>query len=284
MNFIKDKYINMSIRKKLTYIYLPLTLIPLLIFAIIAYNTHQTTIIERSLIAAEENNWLLVSQVEDILEDAENCANMLAININNTIEKYERTQSEPKISLFNAINNELSYAMIIFSDINSIAYVDITETVHYTHPNLISNIDKVNEEDYRTTLEGSNGINTWFQLTQRDYLVIEQEEGVLTLGKKIIDIHDGKTLGYLYINIKDKTLKDVFNKQQSSSFFIFENGEALLATDDNHRIPVPVEESFYAYESRDSKVYNTDNEKMVVTTLPFKSLDWQLVSVTPLLD
>lgn len=228
MKHIRRLYRDLPIRRKIIFIYMPLSLIPLLLFAFMSTRVYEASIIDRTFMTANDNSQLIIEQVESYLDDASDSATLLTININNATNKYESGVNSA-LTLFNGISNELTYSLLVFPNLDSIAYIDVNGQLHTTDNRLSINRDKVMASQLVQDIESTTGTDLWFSMTMRDYLVTDASQPVLTLGKKIISINSGETLGYLFINIVEPKVSESFINQETH-YFILDQEDTIIAS------------------------------------------------------
>ena len=279
-------YNNAPIRNKILLIYLPVTIMPLILLALFSNAIYETSIIERTLRAEEDHSNLIIQQLESYLGDASDSATMLTININNIIDKYEEEASNHSLALYNAISNELTYSTLIFPIIDHISYLDTQGVLHSTSQKILNKNQPLLKTRLVTALEATTGPDYWFPMERRDYLTEDPAQPVVSLGKKVIDIQTGQTLGYLFINLNASTLSDVF-KDQTTHFFILDESNRIIASADTYEILSPLDTTelnrYIPYGQKTLDVIQmADSDKMVVSRIPFTHNDWSLAGTVEL--
>ncbi len=285
---LKRSFGDLPIKHKIMVFYLPLSLIPILLFAIVSNNIYRNTIINRTFNSAMDNSVLIINQVEDVLQDAENCANRLTININTVVQRYI-TDGTPtqRLSLYNALSNELSFSLLIFDGIDSIAFIDTNHSVYSTHAQLHDNNQSAYDSSMMQQLEQTTGKNLWFEMEKRNYLTRDPSTPVLTLGKKVIQIKTGKTLGYLFVNLREDTLSTIF-EHQYSTYSIVDDNQRVIASNLEDYLLKPVANSRVVSLLKTFKNYSgiqhIDKRDMLLTILPFNTMQWKLIGTAMMSD
>ena len=221
MNF-KD----LSIKRKITYLFLPLSILPIVIFAMLSINLYESSIIDRSLASMEDNNILVSDRIDGILSEAESGATFLTIGINSLLNNEFQGELSDDIKLYNLISNELAYAKLIYREIDSIAFYDKDNRLYYTDSLLLNSREEIIKSELHEALEGSTGNHVWFDLSNRNFLTKSPQQVVVTLGKKVWNINTGKTIGYLYINIAEETFTQLF-RNQISDYYIYDDNRVV---------------------------------------------------------
>lgn len=273
------KFKDLSIKRKITYLYLPFVILPIIIFFLLSTNLYEQSIIDRSLISMEDNNELVSDRLDDILSDAESAATYLTISINTLLNNQEfQGLLSDNIKQYNLISNELTYATLINENIDAIAFYDIDGRLYYTDHRMYKNSFKIEDESMFELLKETSGNNIWFDLDKRNYLVKSNEEAVTTLGKKIWNIDTGKTIGYLFINISEASFKSVFSSQ-ISDYYIYHGDDMLLSYTHSDSQVIDSKSLVEFLNGNDtSHIY----DKKLVSKEMIKRVNWTLLSQTNL--
>ena len=86
---LKDYPIN----KKIISIYLPLSIIPLIVVAIIISSIYRARVEESSFKNVIDSSKLIINRIEEIANDVDDCSNMLTINLNSLMDQYYENYS-----------------------------------------------------------------------------------------------------------------------------------------------------------------------------------------------
>lgn len=200
---------------------LPILVIPILVFSMILIHIFNDATIKRTEKNLEDSNIVIADRITRVLTDSENCSNYLTININRILEThYKELGYLSDITTDSLIAQELNSAKIIFKEIESIVYLDLSGKFYATDYKLLNNSALVFDSAYMDRLEESKGESIWFNSQQRNYLVTDEDQKVLTLGKKVWKITTGDPLGYLFINIEVDELTKHLNNQLIDYYLI----------------------------------------------------------------
>lgn len=295
---------NQSIRTKIVGIYVPIMVLPLIFFAYFACSTFAQEIIQRETSASIEMSKLIVTRIEGMMSTTQSAADIVMMDINR-IEKERIAQLfDPAeedltdmIILRTRIQNQLSYAMIAFPDIDSIYFVDKTGEEY--SPNTVRASMQPKEEEnkawgdryesqlYKTTFD-SRGENIWHPVSKRNYWVDAWNMPVLTLSKRINYIEDGHFLGTLYINIREDQLRSIYtglSDAQDTSYYIVDDQGQISSSSVGQTLLTSASEMPFSTlldgQRRTMAEYNGNTNTLTALT-PFKSLKWVLVSEAPL--
>lgn len=221
----------------------------------------------------EDNTLLIASRIESILSETESSATLLTINVNRVLnsDAFHGVLSND-IKLYNLISNELTYAKLIYKQIDSIGFLDRTGRLYYSDYALQDNAYKIQTSEMFEALKLTTGNSVWFDFESRDFLTKEADQRLVTLGKKIWNINSGETIGYLFINLSETIFDEMFS-EQLASYDIYQGERAYFSTQKNDAIL-----TFLKKPSLKSDRLTMENSAYIVSKMPIKRMDWTLVS------
>ncbi|WP_158602420.1 cache domain-containing sensor histidine kinase [Cohnella endophytica] len=281
---------DMTIRNKIIFIYIPLVIVPLLATGLVSNRMYTNNIVQKAEQSISDNSRLIMTEVESVVRNAESCANILTLNLNRVLQEEGEPMNEPDPRYVSLVTNQLSFALLVFPDVDSAAFIDTMGQVYASAPGLESSSEQYFASDIYEQLLHSSGNNVWFPVEKRSYLSRTPEQTVLTLGKKVSDIATGKTLGWLILNIDERRLSRIFpsNGAYRSEMNFLSDGSGKVVSTANHdtllqpiadeRLREWVVES--PVDSRASKPYR--QEGILAIEHPLTKLGLTLVSVVPL--
>lgn len=279
------KFKDLPIRKKITRVYLPLAIIPMLLFALISTSMYRNSLINRSKVSMGDQNVLLTHRVEGLLADAESASTYLTISINNLINQLtSQGLSAKDVKYYNLISNELAYAKLIFKELDAIAFMDTSNRFYYSDRGMTNQIYWLFNSDMFRTLTQTSGQNVWFDMVSRPWLNKNPDIPVVTLGKKVWHINSGQTLGYLFINVSEQTLSRILDGQVAKYDLINEEG-LVVSSSEKDRVLKQVVET-HAFEGDHNK-YHTDlietsGLSQLISMNPISQLNWRLYGAADL--
>jgi len=287
---VDEWYRNRRIRSKILLVYFPLLIVPLIVIGYAANAIYSKAIVDRTTKAFSENAALLISRLDGMLTNAESCANMLALNLNRVLDAYPEPAPGPvDLPRYNAVTTQLSLALVVFPDVDSIVFIDSAGRLFGTAPALERSPTKAVASEEYAAIAATNGVNRWLDMERRDYLTPDAGEAVLTLGKKIVDIQSGNTLGQLFLNVRESRLSGVLrsmNAVRSSRYFIADERGEVVSSAERAELLLPIGgtelREWVANHRSVSQITEVDGADRLLATRDFPRLGWKLVSVTPL--
>jgi two-component system sensor histidine kinase YesM len=271
---------NLTIKFKLLLINMVLAVLPVAIFGALITSVYQDSVNKRTRRSVEDTNVVMADRITRILKDAENCSNYLTVNINKVMDGQENI-NKMTMAQKKAVTNELYVGKIVFDEIDSIAFINADNKVFVSDNTLLTNVERILQSDQLAKLEETSGKSIWFPSQTRDFLVQDSTVPVLTLGKKILQINTGKTLGYIFVNVNIRTIENIL-MNQLINYQLLDNNKTIISSviSSNH-----IDESDLNEMIKDSNKNQLDSYKN--RTYYYSSYDitdygWELVGITDL--
>lgn len=226
---------NLLIRNKIMLVYVPLIIVPLFVLGFASHHIYTKAIVEKTVKNVSDNSSLIITQINGIMTNATSSANMLTLNLNKVLVEEQARGQVSDLQLYTKITNQLSFAMVVFPDVESAAFVDQNNRIYGSSLRMESEPELAAASEMLERLKQSNGANLWFPMQRRDYLVTDSTKPVLTLGKRIVNINTGVPLGYVILNIRESDVSEVYKNIGSikeGSYFIA-NSNGLIVSSQN---------------------------------------------------
>jgi two-component system sensor histidine kinase YesM len=226
-----------------------------------------------------------------MLTNVESCANMLTINLNKLIVEDPQSQgaAETSLQMYTQITNQLSFALLVFPDVQSAAFIDSSNRVFGSNLLLERNPELISSSEILKQVDASSGNNIWFPMQRRNYLTHDSEETVMTLGKRIVNIYTGQKLGILVLNIKESSLSAIYQKigsiQDGSYFIANERGVVVSSQhpqDVLQEVADPAMKHWITSSEHTADLTSFQNGKTLVVSSDVPSFGWKLISMAPL--
>ncbi|SFT20328.1 sensor histidine kinase [Paenibacillus sp. BC26] len=285
---------NQVIRNKIIAIYIPLIIVPLLVLGFASNTIYTNAIVDKTISNVSDNSSLIITRMNGILTNAESCANILTINLNRVIQDHNKGEisRERSLLLSTLITNQLSFALLVFPDVESAAFIDTYGTIYGTSA-AIENAGAPQPETLLQTpmmkrIRETTGQNIWFPMDKRSYLTLGADEPVLTVGKKINNIYTGQELGLLVLNVKEQSLSAIYNNignDQSGSYMLTDQAGTIVSSTHKEQLLKPVEDKalrqWINQTNSGSTIDRFLGEKLLVISSEMPKFGWKLISMEP---
>ena len=291
-NRIKFWFKNQKIRNKILLIYIPLVTIPLILLGYFSNYIFTQDIIGKTVKNIQDESVLIVTRIDSMLANAENCANFVALNTYNIIKDKKPDENDQISYLYirDRIVGQLNNALITFPDVSSIAFIDNYGNAFSPNENMLINDQKALNSDMLGKIDLTNGINLWFPMQVRDFLVTDPKKPVVTVGKKIFNVDSGEKLGYLILNVDESAFASVYKSVGPSTqrtYFIADRRGYIISPQDRDGFLKPIEDVLLGGVTagyKQSEITEITGKKSLVTYTPFSKADWILIGKIPLIE
>ncbi len=291
MEQIRSLFRNILIRYKIIIIYIPLIILPLFILGWISNYMFTEEIIKKTFINVQDDSTLIVTRINSLVSNSESCANIIVKDMNAgdikplfSLKDWNEALAFEKQKKILYI---LNYALIIFPEVESVAFIDTQNELYCTSKNMNEDYDEATGSEIIERIKKSNGINLWFPMQRRTFLVGDKNEAVLTVGKKVLDIDGGNMLGALILNIKEDTIASIYDKLGTSKggnyYIVDDNGKIISSKNKNDLFRTEKAElanELFKSRLNVQKTIKSGKDEILVTSMPIEKMNWTLVNET----
>lgn len=236
-NIIKNKFVVLSIKNKIMYLYITLTFFILGIFMIIVFYITQKNIFNTVKLVSENNIEIIKNQISNKIISAENISNMIIINLNSFEEILVNDNLvSTNLIKYNKINKVLYNSLNMFKEIDSIVFVDNFSNVYSTNTSLENRFFNTYTTNFKESFKNSNVI---LNINNTKFDFMEQTKNYITLSKKVIEIKTGVTMGYLFVNINELEIENIYDKMVVNSqdfYYIVSNTGTIYSAKNKDEI------------------------------------------------
>ncbi|WP_438348871.1 sensor histidine kinase [Paenibacillus sp. FA6] len=289
-NTLFEWFGRLQIIRKIILIFLPLIIIPLFISGFLSsYNFRHSTIQNMEQNVLDESK-LIISQINSIITNAENSANIIATDMNRIINNSPKERNSlQELQFRRQIQSKLSIDLILFTDVDSAIFIDTDHHIYTSY----SNINVADQEVFKSGMiqqiisKGSFGMDRWFPMMKRDYLVSNPEVPILTLGKVVIDVDSGNRLGTLFINVPETSFSSFLGggetQDLSKSYFIVDANQRIIASSDTKVLLQPFEtiyeQPIVSSSTPFSTMIDSSAGQQLLTVIGYDIMNWNLVNI-----
>lgn len=299
----KQWFKNQLIKNKIISIYIPLVVIPLFLLGYISNYIFSQAIIEKTVKNVTDNSTLIVTRINTMMTNTENCANittmklitaMRLVSAMKQIRLLQTNQSNEDnqisyLEMRNEIQNELNFIQLTFPDVESAAFIDANADVFCTKDSLADNLSKALDSKILREIDNDNPQNRWFPMQKRDFLVTDNNSPVVTLGKKVINPNTGAKYGTLILNIKEDSISNIYKSVgpvNIKSYFILDGQGEIVSSQNKDDILKPLNNTslkqLILTGDNFSEIKKNDGKDVLITSTPIQYLGWKLVNVIPI--
>lgn len=293
----KIRFRDQLIKNKILAIYIPLIIIPLVLLGFISNYFFTHVIIEKTVKNVLDDSNLIIMRIEAIITNAESCADITSIDLNRNIYKTQevRDTQVSDLDLRNQIQNQLVFSLMIFKDVQAIAFIDKNSSLYIPNSQIYNRMGEGYEIALNSgmieQIKNTNGKNLWMPMQTRDFLTLDNKGYVLTLGKAIINIFTGSKMGVLLLNINESSLSSIYKNigpVSHRNYYIVDQQGVIISAVNKELILKKIEDDALMQKilAQDTltEIRVINGSKTLVTSIPFGKFDWKLVSEIPLVE
>lgn len=283
---------HFPIRKKIILVYAPLIILSIVILGFLSSRFYSNIIISKTVQNTMDDSTLIEARINALLNDAESCANIMAIDLNGIVESYgglkppSATSEADDVRFSVKINESIESLSFNFSDIDSCAFVDSNGNV-YAGDHSVG--EDAIDRSFLSKIDSMSQSNYWFPMQKRKYLTTDADVPVLTLGKRVIDLERGDKIGDLVLNISEQSLSSTFNDIDSAwqgHYFIVDSTRTIIASTNRLEVLETVKDPVLARllktRANYSGIQTINGKKDLLIITSFPNMGWKLVSISAL--
>ena len=271
---------KLGIKRKLLLINMAIAILPVAIFGILITRVYEDTVDKRTRQSVGDSSIVIADRITRILKDTENCSNYLTVNINKVMGKKDVSK---KLTLAEqkAITNELYVAKIVFDEIDSIAFIAADNKLFVSDNTILTNTENILESEHLAKLKKTSGKSIWFPCETRDFLVYDSTVPVLTLGKKVLQINTGETLGYIFVNVDISEIRKILTNQLIN-YRLVDNNSVLISSALSSEYLEEADVNELLSQSAKNQIEKYHGRKYYISNYVISDYGWQLMGITDL--
>ncbi len=282
---------RLHIRNKIIVVYIPLIIIPLLVVGIFSNHMFTNSLIKRTEQNVLDESNLILTRIDSMIRNSESGANIMMEDFNHIYATFPKPKNPYEENLLRIqIQTQFSIDLMNFSDVDSAAFIDSEERVYTSY---FPMRERDTEEAWAPFIKRLNnlpgyGTNNWFPMELRDYLVTDPLDPVISIGKQIIDLEDGGTIGVLVVNIKESSIADVYDNMTSSTngyYLIMDRQGTIVSSPDKSQLLQPMEDeslrSLILSNESLSEIVHSESGANLITSVAYDKMGWKLVHIVP---
>ncbi len=273
-----------TIKSKLILINMIVAILPVVAFGILITRVYNDSINDRTRKSVDDSSMIIADRITRVRKDAENCSNYLTVNINKVIEE-QKSGSKMSLATQKAINNELYVAKIVFDEIESIAFISNDSKIFLSDNTLKTNEDKLLASEQLQVLQKTSGKSIWFPCETREFLVTDFSKPVLTLGKKVIRIESGDTLGYLFLNVDISAIEKNLKNQLINYWVLDENDTVISYAIESAYLDEETGKQLLNQgnmQTRNNRIQGAFGRQYYISYYNIDDYGWELIGITDL--
>jgi len=292
INYIKNFYRNMSIRKKIFFFNVIIVIVPLSTFALFANLISTRAIIDKATKNSCRELALIDKSLNVFTDNIEDYARILAtdhrLQERMKAEAYAARNFSMEVDTINILsevlsnivkpNTSISAASVMAVDGDFIKVGEVDNTIQYPiyTPEFIDFVKKKQAP-------------VWTNLFKLRYGASGEEKNVFGIAKSIIHKDTGKTIGIVFLYVEEKTIASIYLDRRPDvniNYFILNKENGIISSQNKNDLYKEFNHKIIggniSIPASGSMIMEYQNQQVLITTSIFEKLDWKLVSIVPL--
>jgi two-component system sensor histidine kinase YesM len=282
---------RLLIRDKIIAVYIPLIIVPLFVLGYLTNDLFTHSLIDKTKQNVQDESTLILTRIDSMIRNSESSANIMMANFNHIYTNKPVLKSPyQENQLRNQIMTQFSIDLLNFPDVDSAVFIDSEHHLYTSYFPSKINDGLVFKNGFLESIHKlpGYGVNNWFPMQVRDFLVTDPNVPVLSIGKEIIDLKYGRWFGTLIVNVKESAISAIFTDMGSktnNNFLIIDRSGRVISSSDKSELLQPIKDEGLRklILSRDSlsQIVDTQTGKKLITSSSYEKLGWKLVNIVP---
>lgn len=269
----RQKARNLSLKYKVAFMTLLVAIIPMVVLSSLMLFFYGRAMLVRGNRQIEENIRIMSDRIDSVLKNGELCSNELTIEFGSLYND----RSMKQVTRDNKITSQLSQSRLIYNGISSIVFIDEEGHFYVTDPSMSDLEEGIKASEYMEILRDANGKTRL--LGVEGNLMNRKEKQVVTLGKHVINIVTGSSIGYLFVNMDQDYL--VESSLSEISYYFLYDTKGYCVSESSNSDPVyddkDLQDSLF---QRKAGLYRYGGETYLTARSTLPSYQWILVGMT----
>lgn len=239
--------------------------------------------ITRTKTIFHDENEIIRVRLESMQSNLQTCANMVTQDVNRIYADVgnEDISGVSFIRIKNNLFTALDYDTRCFSDVDSILFIDMHGNI-CSSGNIEVTAERVKQELVSGVPLSGRTSCIQFPVEIRDYF---SDEPVLTIGKRIISMKNGQNIGFVFINVRESMISDIFPEikagEYQNEFMLVDEADRIVGYEDASNLLEPIEKGeavSFLKNSIESDIVSIDGEDYLMVKTDIEKLGWTLLS------
>ena len=282
---LTDFFKNMKMQYK--FILVCTAMIVFLVAAILGgmYKILYDINVSRTKTIFHDENEIIRVRLESMRSNLQTCANMVTQDVNRVYAEVgnEDISGVSFIRIKNNLFTALDYDTRCFSDVDSILFIDMYGNI-CSSGNIEAAAERVDQELVSGIPLSGRTSCIQFPMEIRDYF---SDEPVLTVGKRIISMKNGQNIGFVFINVRESMISDIFPEMKEgeyqNEFMLVDEEKRIVGYEDADTLLHPIEERevvSFLNNSMETDILSVAGEDYLMVKTDIEKLGWTLLSGT----
>lgn len=238
---------NMPLRRKIIISNVIIVSLALIIFMISIYKIVFDQTLERTTASSQQEVKLMSQSLETVFISVQNFSKFALINQDTQKVLSDDTGVSTDISALKSIHNTLAAMLETEPNIDSVIIESMSGELYFT-----SNLTGVTSESLKVypkeKINEAKGGAVWVYPLQPSFLSDMKSKNMISICRMIMSMEKGTPLGYIYVNIDERTLADLYHNdhiEQNPTLVVNEDG-IIISANEAALVSHPIEDDSLA--------------------------------------
>ncbi|WP_340023565.1 sensor histidine kinase [Paenibacillus sp. FSL K6-1096] len=277
---------SMPLRRKILLSNLLIVLLALVIFMVSIQRIVFNQTLERTSASSQQEVRLVKQSMETVFQSVQNFTKFVLINQDTQKLLSSDTGAGNDAAALKSIYNTLAAMLVTEPNIDSVIIESLSGNLYFT-----SNLTGVTRERLevypKAEIDAARGGAVWSDSLTPAFLSGMKHKNMISVGRVIKSLESGTPLGYIYVNIDERTLARFYHNEQSpgSATLVIRDGR-IISANEASRVNQPVPEASLAgwvqSVQQGTRTQEVAGDRYLVSMQSLAPYDWKVVQLVPI--
>lgn len=278
---------NMPLWRKILISNIFIVSLALIIFMISIHQILFNQTLEKATASSQQEVKLIKKSMETVFQSVQNFSKFALINQDTQKLLSRDTGASHDVAALKSIYNTLAAMLETEPNIDSVIIESLNGDLYFT-----SNLTGVTLESLdiypKAEIDAARGGAVWADSLTPSFLSGMQHKNMISVSRVIMSMEKGVPLGYIYVNIDERTLAHLYHNEQdnqNSTLVINSNG-IIISTNKALTVNQPLQDASLANwvksVSEGSRTEEVAGERYLVSLQSLNAYDWKVVHLVPI--
>ncbi|MGN7358404.1 sensor histidine kinase [Paenibacillus sp. SAF-054] len=273
-----------SISTKITFAYIGLFALLIVLLAVTTYFISSKILINKSIENMEQNLRLASEKLDMVLSEAETFAQMAITN-----EYVQEIVSSPRSDYLAHFNDQIAIQNALFgmTEKTMIDSVIIYDRIGGIYGSGVEKGITDTSGPYMNTFSAQTSTSRWVDTMPANYQREDGARNVVSLYQKFYSARTGLPIGLIQLSINEKSISQQYGNisiGSGGSIFIMNRSGQIVSDGSKGRLYASVSNTPYfewALSHQEGGIFQVEGRKQIVVSRYFPKLDWIILGIVP---
>lgn len=270
------------LRRKILLSNILIVSLALVIFMISIQRIVFNQTLERTTASSQQEVKLVKQSMETVFQSVQNFTKFVLIHQDTQKLLSRDTGASNDAAALKSIYNTLAAMLETEPNIDSVIIESLSGNLYYS-----SNLTGVTRQSLdiypREAMIAAKGGAVWADSLTPSFLSGMQHKNMISVGRVIMSMEKGTPLGYIYVNIDERTLARLYHNEQTrkNSTLVINRKGSIVSANEASSVNLPLEEASLARwaesVSQGTRTQQVAGERYLVSLQSLAPYDWKVI-------